>query len=86
MTNFIITYDLNQSGQNYTDLINKIKTFSNVHAMQSVWFIKSNQGASDIFNQLKVYIDDNDYLFVSEVNNNRQGWMKKEVWNFLDSI
>ena len=42
MDSFIISYDLNNSGKNYDDLIKKIKTYSKwAKINESVWFFKS---------------------------------------------
>lgn len=82
---YVITYDLNKQGQNYEDLINAIKKYTCFHAMQSVWFVKSNQSSSQINDFLKQYIDKNDNLFVSEVTSNRSGWLSQASWDFLNS-
>lgn len=44
MDSFIISYDLNNSGKNYDDLIKKIKTYSKwAKINESVWFFKSRR-------------------------------------------
>ncbi len=83
MKNYIVTYDLKKEGQDYTSLINTIKKYNNIHVMRSVWFIKSNNTATEINNQLKKYIDKNDLLFVSEIINNRNWYLNTNDWNFL---
>jgi CRISPR-associated endonuclease Cas2 len=65
---FIITYDLNSSGQDYKTLYEAIKQYNYKKMQGSVWVIKSNNTASNIRDNLKKYIDKNDSLFVGEIN------------------
>lgn len=70
MKNYLISYDLYKSGQNYDGLISYIKSYSvwaKIH--QSVWYIKSNKSSEQIRDELLHYIDCNDSVFVAEMNN-----------------
>ena len=80
---YIVTYDLNRAGQNYDGLINAIKQYPCVHPMQSVWFIESRQDSRSIYNHLKQHIDNNDYLFVSEITTNHIGWLPTDACDFI---
>lgn len=67
MKTFLIGYDLNKTGQNYTTLISKIKEISTGtwwHHLDSTWIIKSNSTHVEIRNFLLPYIDNNDELLV----------------------
>jgi hypothetical protein len=69
MKTYLIGYDLNKSGQNYTDLIEKIKTIGNWwHHLDSTWIVKSNSSAEQIRDFLRPYIDQNDELLVVRLN------------------
>lgn len=85
MKNYFITYDLNKPDKDYDGLYTAIKTFNNVHVMDSVWFVKTNFNASEIYNKLKPEIDDNDNLFISDITYDRTGWLPKSVWDWLNS-
>lgn len=86
MYKYCISYDLNKSDKNYDGLIEAIKEYSNIKALYSTWFVKSNKSASQIYNDLKGYIDSNDHLFVIEVEaSNKQGWMPESVWKWLNN-
>ena len=85
MSNYLITYDLNKTGQRYEELYEAIKGYEYYKDMESVWFVKTSYSAEQIFEDLKKYIDENDRLFISEINDNRQGWLSQECWNFLES-
>lgn len=80
-----ISYDLNKAGQNYTDLYDTIKTAPGyIRAMDSFWFISTNESVETWSERLLNVIDNNDYLFVVDITGkSRQGWMKKNVWEWL---
>jgi hypothetical protein len=69
MKTYIIGYDLNKTGQDYTDLINKIQaTFSTWwHHLDSTWIVKSDFSAEHIRNLLVLHIDNNDELLVASL-------------------
>lgn len=70
MNNFIISYDLHQSGQNYERVIDYIKSYqvwAKIH--QSVWYVKSSKSTKQIRDELLRRIDDNDSVFVAEIKN-----------------
>ena len=66
MKTYLIGYDLNKSGQDYKELIDKIKsTFTYWwHHLDSTWIVKSNLTAVQIRDLLIPYIDSNDELLV----------------------
>lgn len=82
----LISYDLKTPGQNYDELYNKIKSFPGwCHAMDSLWFIKTNESVQTCYARLKTCIDDNDYLFLVDITGQtRQGWMKQDVWDWFN--
>lgn len=63
---YLISYDLNKSGQNYSLLIEKIKEIANGywHHLDSTWIIKHSGSATDIRDALAPFIDSNDELLV----------------------
>ncbi len=80
----LYTYDLNKQGQDYTSLTNAIQKYNNKHVMYSVWFIKSNSSATEINNDLIKFIDQNDKIIISEITNNRNWYLEKDCWSFLN--
>ena len=66
--NYLITYDLNKQGQDYSDLIAAIKSFSKcAHVQGSVWYVKSTLNTAQVRDFLKQHIDGNDSLLVTHV-------------------
>lgn len=69
MKTYIIGYDLNKTGQDYKDLIDKIKSEFTTwwHHLDSTWIVKSNLTAVEIRDRLKPFIDSNDELLVASL-------------------
>ena len=86
---YLITYDLNSPGQNYDDVIQAIKDASTgawCTFWKSSYLIKSTYtNANDVFAKIKPHLDKNDTALVIEVKNNKQGWLKKEDWDYIDN-
>lgn len=86
---YIITYDLNSTGQRYSELISAIKEASNgcwCTYWKSSYLIKSPLSPSQITGRLKPYLDSNDTLLVIEVKNNYQGWLAKDEWDCIKDM
>lgn len=66
LNSYLIGYDLNKSGQNYSQLIQKIKELANGywHHLDSTWIIKHSGPAADIRDALAPFIDSNDEILV----------------------
>lgn len=69
MATYIITYDLNKSGQNYNCIIKKLEAYgTHWHAQGSVWLLVTDQSATQIRDHLGACLDDNDELFVARLS------------------
>lgn len=91
MNKYLISYDLGlpETREDYKKLITKIKGYKTwAKPLKSVWFILSTQKASEIRDELRVFLDYNDSLLVIEVkshwatsriNEKVTEWMKKNV-------
>ena len=56
-----------------------------IWAMDSLWFIYTDESVHTWSDRLHKAIDVNDYLFVVDIKGqSRQGWMKKDVWGWLN--
>lgn len=85
---YIITYDLKNTDKNYSGLFKLIKDVSDdvwMHYLESVWIITSIKTADEIFDKLKTAIDENDYIFITEITKyNHQGWLPKKAWDYFN--
>ena len=87
MNIYIITYDLNKSGQNYDKVINSInsKYPRNKKILESTFIIKSEKTAVQIYDSIEG-LDHNDRIFIGEINRkNQQGWLTTELWNWINA-
>ncbi|MEO4149250.1 hypothetical protein ABH289_08440 [Acinetobacter pittii] len=76
LNSYLIGYDLNRPGQNYSGLHEKIKEISNGywHNLDSAWIIKHTGPSTSIRDALLPYIDKNDELLVVLLN-------REAAWN-----
>lgn len=67
---YMIGYDLNKPGQDYTPLFDAIKAMSNAwwHYLDSTWLIESSYSAEQIRDHLSTVIDMNDELLVAAIS------------------
>jgi len=69
MRTYLIGYDLNKTGQDYTDLIAGIKKIGAWwHCLDSTWIVKTNSTAVQIRDFLSPLIDSNDELLVAHLS------------------
>ncbi len=67
MALYWIGYDLDKPGQNYDELIRRLKQLGAQRILKSDWLLPSNTlDAEKLRNDLRQYIDANDRLLVSE--------------------
>jgi hypothetical protein len=67
MAVFLVSYDLNRPGQDYTDLWTQLRAFPHNHAMASGWLLDVNGTGELLFQALVPFIDDNDVLFINPI-------------------
>jgi hypothetical protein len=86
MKSYIIGYDLNKTGQNYADLKNAIKELGGNnwwHCLDSTWIINSDLSAVEIRDILLLCMDNNDYLFVGQLDNQAAWYLKNNCSDWL---
>jgi CRISPR/Cas system-associated endoribonuclease Cas2 len=85
MKTYIITYDLNQSGQKHKLMDKLLEDCTSIRALESCWFLKTNNPIRDIYDYLSPAFDKNDRIFISEITSNWIGLINNEVTQFLKS-
>ncbi len=83
---YCICYDLRTPGKDYSGLYDSLRSIgeSCQHPLESVWYVKTAKSSSDLFNELRPKIDDNDSIIVQEMNlSSYSGWMPTVFWNWL---
>ena len=84
MAIYLVSYDLNQPGQDYPNVIKAIKTYEHhCQILKSQWLVCSHKMAEDIYNHLRKHIDDTDRLLVCEFTMNAEGWLSSRATDWL---
>lgn len=85
----LISYDLNgnerpSAYQNVKETIQK-KAISHRKPLYSQWFAETRESPENWLKTLREVIDQNDRLFILPVHRPYNGWLDKEIWEWLDS-
>lgn len=83
---YLISYDLKDPGQNYSNVQAAIKRLGMGwwHYLESTWIIYTTFDATYITNCLKQCMDTNDSLFVVDISKgDRDGLLPQEAWKWL---
>lgn len=84
----MLTYDLNSPGQKYDNVIKTIKEeISDGHWCKywdSTFLFRSSLTTDQMLAKLKPYLDSGDRFFVAEIVNNKQGWLTKDQWKYIN--
>lgn len=86
--NLLISYDLNSSGQDYSSVIEEIKSLGNWAKVQkSYWYVNSTLTASEAYKRVWAKMDSNDSLFVVDATNNEAAWhnLSNEASDYIKS-
>jgi hypothetical protein len=84
---YLITYDLNASGQNYQRLFETIRSLGEaIKPLQNLWFVDTAMGVTRVRAELQNVIDRNDNVFVAKVNSGEWDcYMPKSAIDWLQS-
>jgi hypothetical protein len=84
----LISYDLN--GHERPAAYEDVKEMIVAHAMSykkplySQWFVETDETIAAWQRRMKELADSNDYWFIVKVGTDRQGWLPKAVWEWLN--
>lgn len=84
---YMLTYDLNSPGQNYDEVIKTIENdISTVCCKywESSYLFRSNLTTKQMIDKLKPYLDKGDRFFITEIVNNKTGWLTPSQWDFIN--
>lgn len=86
---YMLTYDLNNPGQKYDDVIRVIKEEISNGVWCSYWkssyLLRSTLTPNQMLDKLKPYLDKGDRFFVTEIVNNNQGWLTDKQWKYINN-
>lgn len=83
---YLVTYDLKQPGQDYSNVHDAIKSCGAWwHHLESTWLVDSSLSADQISKRVLQHIDPNDSLLVIGVTSEHAGWLTKKAWDWINS-
>ncbi|XZM32559.1 hypothetical protein ACSXAY_11595 [Clostridium perfringens] len=83
---YLVTYDLNKSGQNYSKLYDTLKSFPSwCHCTDSTWLIESHSDSKTIHEKLKSSLDSNDSILIIRVSKDYCGVLPRKTCDWLKS-
>ncbi len=86
MNFYLVTYDLNARGQNYTELIDKIKEGGKwARLSESSYAVGTEKTPQQLFDRLKTSLDSNDQLYIVTIGKPFIGRGDRDVNNWLES-
>lgn len=86
MNVYLISYDLKQPGQNYSQLYEELKKAASWwHYLESTWIISSSESLETWRVRIQSQVDQNDFFIIFELNPrmNRNGWLPQKAWEWL---
>lgn len=84
--NLHISYDLYRPGQNYDDVVARIRSLgASVKVHLSFWYVNSKMTANQAADHVWAVMDQNDKLYVVDATNNDAAWynLSDEVTQFI---
>lgn len=85
---YLITYDLNKEGKDYTSLYTALRQYQYIRdtGLDSVWFVSTTWNSSQIYEHLRSHFDINDRIFITQITRGTNyGWLNKDVWAWINS-
>lgn len=85
MTAFLISYDLNDPGQNYEEVLKEIKSYKLwAKISESSYAVKTNYSAAQIYNLFSSLLDRNDNFYAIHLTRDFSGQGQKAVNEWLE--
>ncbi len=84
----MLTYDLNSPGQKYDDVIKTIKDEISNGVWCTFWkssyLLRSDLTTDQMLDKLKPFLDQGDKFFITEIVDNKQGWLETDQWKYIN--
>lgn len=64
MNKYLVSYDLDKPGQDYSKLISELERLGGIRILYSEWILRNDASAEALRNHLRAFIDSNDMLLV----------------------
>ena len=85
MAVYLVTYDLHVLGQNYQDLLTKIKKYNWIQLSESSYAIQSSTDPVTLYNNLSTSLDRNDHIYIITLGKPFWGFGPQQTNDWLSS-
>lgn len=86
MNIFMISYDLNQPGQNYPKVRETIESFGVwCHYLESTYLIKTSSSIETVNQAIAKHLDSSDRIIVCKIDKPIHGWLSDEQWQWINT-
>ena len=83
MSVFLVTYDLNKPGQNYDELLKKIKSYSWARLSESSYAICTNSSLQQVYSDVRSCLDKSDHIYMITLKKPYTGFGPQKVNEWL---
>ncbi|ERK30475.1 hypothetical protein [Clostridium intestinale] len=84
---YLISYDLNSPGKNYSNLYAVIEEFHDyLHPLDSTWLVSTSLSAKQIYEKLSKTLDSNDKILITKVSDQWHGYLSQKDYDWLFSF
>lgn len=84
MAILLVTYDLNKPGQDYSDFLEKVRTYPYAKLSESSYAIQTSKSPKEIYNELAPNLDENDRIYILTLSMPYIGYGPNDVNEWLD--
>lgn len=84
---YFLTYDAPSTGTSrlHSAIDSSPKISDWCHYIKTSYFIVSTSSSQELYDELKPSLDDENFIIMQvRSNRNRQGWLPKKAWEWLD--
>lgn len=85
MSVLLVGYDLRNPGRNYDDLYRAIMRYSHCHALESMWFIDTQESPVQVRDKLCDVVDADDQIYVMRLRKNWAACRTEDCSKWLKS-
>lgn len=80
----IVTYDLNQTGKDYTPFFDALKQQGSWwHYLKSTWLISTKRTPAQIWEAVAPHMVTTDRILIVPMGDPYTGWLPKDAWEWI---
>ena len=85
MSALLVTYDLKKPGQDYSNFLNRIRSYEWARLSESSYAIQTNEAPSAVYTEMRQHLNPNDNIDVVNLKRPYAGYGSQVVNEWLES-